>query len=129
MVVDAGHAFTPSAAQPILVLRRQIELHAMRAEGMEVALAEPGPVDEFDPELEGALGALEELGLVQAQGLVEDPDRRNRRLADTDGADLIGFDQRDTTALRQRAGQGRRGHPAGRTTTDDDDVAQMAFRI
>ena len=69
---------------------------------MEIAVAQPAPVDEFDAELERALGFANEFALVEAERLVEGADRRDRRLADADGADFLGFDQGDRAILAQR---------------------------
>ena len=90
---------------------------------MDVAVAEARPVDELDAELERGLGLGHELALVDADALVEEADVRHRRLAHADDADLARLDEPDP-ALRWPEHRGESGgrHPAGGTTTDDDDV-------
>ena len=48
-------------------------------------------------------------------------DRRDRRLAHSDDADLGGLDQRDRQPRAQHARQRGGGHPAGGSSAGDDD--------
>ena len=83
------------------------------AERMNVARAGPQPVDELDADLDRAARRAHELGLVDAEPVVEALDMRQRRLADADGADLVAFDQGDVViGRRQQARKARRAHPA-----------------
>src|SRR5690349_20666674 len=89
---------------------------------MDIAVAEPRPVDELDAELERGLGARHQLALVDADAPVEEADVRQRRLAHPDDADLARLDQPDVALRRSVDGRERRGrHPPGRTTADDHD--------
>ena len=76
---------------------------AERAEGMDVAVARPIPADELDAEFEGRPGLAHELRLVDPEHVVEDLDMRQRGFADTDGADLVGLDQRDVVVRARQA--------------------------
>src|SRR5690348_70387 len=81
---------------------------------MDVAIADPPPIAELDTELDGRLGSLHELGLADAQRVVEIADVGKRRLAHADGADFVGFDQADRDCLTLELVRERRGcHPAG----------------
>jgi len=120
---------SPGWPRPVLVQRRHVELHAVRAEGVEVAVALPRPVDKFNAQLEGALRAPQELGLVQPQHLVEGLDRRDGGFAHADGADLVALDQRDGAAPTHRTRQRGGRHPAGRAAADDHDAAQRAVAV
>ena len=73
---------------------------AVLAERMEVGVAFPAPIDEFDTQLERGLGGLHELVFPDAENPVEIDDVGYGRFADADGADFIGFDERDRHILR-----------------------------
>jgi len=97
-------------------------------EAVEVVLADVAPAFEVDAQLEHGLRLGHELLLVDAAQLVEGQQRRDRGLADADGADLVGLDQRDGQALAQRLGQARGCHPAGGAAAGDDDAAHGLAR-
>src|SRR6185437_11384906 len=113
--------------QPVLVERHQAVIAADAAETVHVAVADARPVEELDAELEGALGLLDELDLVDFQDLVEQLQVRHRGFADADRADLFRFHQADRIAALQHLAKGGGGHPAGGAATDDHDVAYARF--
>jgi len=65
---------------------------------------------------------------VDAQDAIEGDDVRDRRLADTDDADLVGFHEpnraRAPEVVRKRGSR----HPTCRATADDDDVTDQRPR-
>ncbi len=117
----------PALAQVELVEMDSAEILAVVAERMEVALAGRAPVDELDAELERALGRGDELVLVDPEHVVVGDERRNRRLADPDGADLVRLDEVDPDAPVEQSGEGGRGHPPRRAAADDHDVADIVL--
>ena len=75
------------------------------------------------PSLKVALVRSHQLGLVDADGIVEVLDVRQRRLADADDADLVGFDEarRDSDWAAAAMTSAGRGHPAGGAAAEDHD--------
>ena len=78
------------------------------AEGMNVVLFQVAPVLEADAELERALGRGHEFLLVDVEQAMKGDQRRNGRLADADGADLVGLDQLDVQDLARASSTSRR---------------------
>src|SRR3546814_4363953 len=104
------NAFAP-APQPILRKLEHTEAAPDLPEGVHIDVADPAPVAELDTELERPARFADELILVDADKGVEQADRRDRRLADADRADLLAFAQPDRQMVhrsRQRPG----GQPA-----------------
>src|SRR3546814_357566 len=112
-----------SSDLPILVEGQGADIGAVAPEGVEIAIPRLAPADEIEPELEGRAGAADEVVLVDPEQLVEVEQRRNRRLADADGADRRRFDYGNAHVLiGERAPDRRRRHPAGGAAAHDHDV-------
>jgi len=75
--------------QPILVWIEPADVLADRAEGVNIAIPRRAPVAKLNAELEGALGGLQEVVLVNADQTVEHLNVRDGRFADPDGGDLV----------------------------------------
>ncbi len=112
----------PRLAIPEMMEVEPLHLLTISAEGVEIPVPDPAPVDELDAEFERRAGLADELRLVDAQQAVEVEDMRDRRLADPDGADRLRFDQVDLHP-GQHMGQRRGRHPAGGAAADHDDAA------
>ena len=116
-------------APPEMMEAHFVHVRAEQTERVHVGVAAPAPVDELDPELERCVGGGKELVLVNSEQPVELDDRRDRRLADADRADVARLDQRDSDLLcGEHSAQRSRAHPAGGAATADDDAADGALR-
>src|SRR5690606_5582103 len=91
----------PAEQPPVVQLDLRVDLPSRAPELVQVAVARPAPVAELDAELEGPHGRLHERALVEPDRPVELLDRRDRRLADTDRADRLAFDQPHFRPARQ----------------------------
>ena len=85
-------------SQPEMVEMDALHFHTVVTEWMEVAVADPCPVVEFDAELETGLRGANELDLVDAECAIESYDGRNGGLTHANGADLIGLHHIDRVA-------------------------------
>ncbi len=112
--------------EPELVEFHRFHIDAEASEGVEVAVPDARPVDEFDRELERALCVAKEIVLVDAEKLVECEDRWDGRFADAHDPDLLGFDQRDRREpVSKQTRQRGRAHPAGGASANDHDAADL----
>ena len=101
IVEIASLAALPRAA-PMLVDQTHIKGTAISAKGMEIGVAELCPIDKLNAQFERSLGCLDKIALINAQGLVEQLDRRDRRFTYADRADFLGFNQGNLAILFQR---------------------------
>ncbi len=110
----------PRHTAPPIVMEGDIaEVHPRLAEGVQITRADRAPVDEFDPQLEGARSAAQEFVLVNPEDVIEADDLRDRRLTHADRADRLALDQFDGEALAQQPGKGGRRDPSGGAPADD----------
>lgn len=122
VLADGPRAARVEELEPELVERQRPDALADPAEAVDVGVADPAPVVELDAELEGALGAGDEIELVDAQqASVELLHVRDAGLAHADDPDLLGFDQADGCLPAQVGGQRGRRHPARAASAHDDD--------
>src|SRR5438552_2375786 len=105
-------------------IRLEPRASADGAESMYIGVSDTSPVVELDTELERAAGPPDEVRFVDLEQAVEVAQMRDRRLADPDDADLLGFDQRHLEPLAEGLGERRSRHPSGAAPTDDDDRAK-----
>lgn len=126
IAIIAGDA-EMAAAQPELAERNQPDAAPDLAEAVDVAMAGTQPVAELDSKLEGRVSAPQELGLVEAKADDQIVNLRDRRLADTNRADRVGFDQGDGRAIAEEASEDGRGRPSCRPAAGDDDVERRGF--
>jgi hypothetical protein len=98
-----------------------LDVAAMRAERVDIRVAQPPPVAKLDPQLERRPRRADELILVDAEHPVIVEQRRDRRLAHPDRADLLGFDQSHRDAALDQPRHRGGGHPSRRSPADDDD--------
>ena len=117
----AGVAFA-DGAQPILVKIALAQTAPDLAESVHVAIAGAAPVAELYAQLEGALRPAQEIVFVQAEHPVEIANGRNRGLAHSHRADLLGFHEADIDRGSHGFREQRRRHPSGRAASGDNDL-------
>src|SRR5690242_6281107 len=94
------------------------------SEWVEVDVSAPAQIHELNAELEGSLGAPDIFVFVEAEHAIERCHLRDRRLADTDDPDLVGFDERHRRIIgaEEPAERGCR-HPSGGPSANDCNAA------
>src|SRR5688572_29893678 len=92
------------------------------SECMHVGGARLRPAVELDTELDRALGGAQEIRLIDPQGFVQNQNRRDRRFAHPDRADLLGFDQGDVNRVAENLCDEAGGDPARGATTRYHDI-------
>src|SRR3984957_5371505 len=108
---------------PVVVERPAVDGGAESAERMPVSVADSTPILELDAELVSRLRLAHEIGFVDLEKAQQLDERRYRRLAYADGADVRRLNHVDhAVPVRQRARQDAGRHPARRATADDGDA-------
>src|SRR5206468_2971145 len=92
MAERLGHAEL-ATAQPVMVEWDDAECAADEAERVHVAFVRLSPTFESNAQLVRAAGGRNELRLVDAQRVIELLDRGDRRFANANDPDLVGFDE------------------------------------
>jgi hypothetical protein len=87
---------------------------------MEVAVADPAPILEIDPQFERRLGGGHKVGFVDPETLIETANVRQCRLTDSDDPDLLRLDQIDRAPAGKQRSQRSGSHPAGGTAANHD---------
>src|SRR3569833_4039400 len=103
---------------------------AVRAEGMDVAIAQAAPVHELDSEFVSALGRAHKLVLIELQQGIEVQELGDGRFAHPDCAEFLGLNQLDMQAGgAEHFCEGGCSHPAGRSDDDKNDLQNAAVGI
>ncbi len=124
-VLQRGGVALGARLEPALVEVVIADRLADDAERMKVRIAALMPADELDAQLVGAVGGADEFLLVDAEPLDESDERRHRRLANTDRAELLGLHQLDLAKLALEVMAKHRGRePPGGAAADDYDFAE-----
>src|SRR5947199_8874215 len=80
-------------AEPVMMERDDSECAPDQSERVDIGLVRLAPPIKGDAKLVSAAGCRQELGFIEPKRLVEQSDRRDRRFADADDADLVRFDE------------------------------------
>src|SRR5665213_1779654 len=109
--------------QPVVVNGNLVDLRAVLAEGMKIRMVDATPILKLNTEFEGRLGVSHEFVFVYAEQRIERSNGWNGCLANADGGDVGGFDQRYFAVIilehvRERGGS----HPAGSAAADNGNV-------
>src|ERR1700761_8300573 len=94
-----------------------------RPERVYVPIARPVPVAKLNPQFERCPGLTHELRLIQTEHVVKALDLRQRRFADPDSSNLVGFNERNSIVFRTEfTPDAGCTHPAGRAAAHNDDA-------
>src|SRR3546814_4899445 len=82
IIVKAARIAEPLPLQPVMVKFDPHHVEPVKAEGMDITMADARPVDELDPQLVGRVGFADELVLVDAEHRVEQADRSEEQTSE-----------------------------------------------
>src|ERR1700722_6747548 len=124
--LETARLAEPPKFEPVLMQRYLLETRSVGAEWMEIIAADPRPIFEFNTQFDRAPGPAKKFLFVDAECLIEHPDRGNGRLADADDADVWRLDHPNVAECAPKtARQYRSGHPTRRTAAQDGDASDV----
>ena len=117
----------PGLAGPqiILMQRHHIKVRAICSKRMEIAVALAAPIHKFNAQFKRPLRANNKVLLIKPKRAIKDFDGRDGCLADTNGTNLIGFDQGNHTPTPSGISNSGRGHPACRPATNNHQALKL----
>ena len=108
-----------AAFEPEMLETTGPAVFAQKTKGVQIVFTDITPVFKHDTEFKSSVRRGHHIRFIDIEQTMIQMQSGNSRLADTDGADLVGFNQGYIQLFAHQLAKGRCGHPACSAATGD----------